>query len=126
MSKDVTTMSQFDLETSIGRLKEQLKPLEDRLNEILNEKSFEIEERLKIAMKGKGDFTLDELRFSRTSRCVCGEGIAYPKHSMNGNGYWLCSAILIGLADRTIDHVRYPFSMYEIKSENETQTTRPS
>ena len=124
MSQDVTTMTKFELEAAIRRQKELLKPLEDRLREICNEELFNNEERLNLALQGKGDFTLDELRFSRTSRCVCGEGIAYPLNS-SPNGYWICSAILLGLADRTIDHVRYPFSMYEIKSENETQTTRP-
>lgn len=34
MSNDITTMSQFELETAIRRQKELLKPLEDRLDEL--------------------------------------------------------------------------------------------
>jgi hypothetical protein len=46
------------------------------------------------------------------------------------NGYWDCSAILLGTADPNVKHeARLPFAFYEIKGEGQPSvkgaTTRP-
>lgn len=79
------------------------------------------------------------LIYAATKRCLCGAGLAYEPGGESGRpiqGYWDCSAILLGEAIPTgepgsVQHVdRLPFTFYEIKSEQQPsaqgQTTRPS
>jgi hypothetical protein len=79
--------------------------------------------------KGTGSFTDDELTYAAYARCLCGEGMAYPKKGAP-NGYWDCSAILKGTARQDIKHeVKLPFAFWSVKSENQPSaggaTTRP-
>lgn len=85
-----------------------------------------------------------KLTYAATTRCPCGAGLAYPTDGPGDpdsplnwpfNGYWDCSAILLGEAiesgqEKSVQHTaQLPFSFYEIKSENqpsaEGATTRP-
>lgn len=78
------------------------------------------------------------LTYSATARCPCGAGMAYGPMTYDNdstfkkpyNGYWDCSAILDGTADKNVKHeAKLPFSFYEIKSEDQPsakgRTTRP-
>ena len=71
-------------------------------------------------------FTDEELRYSATSLCPCGHGLAYPKNC-SPHHYWDCSAILKGIADPKLQHTaKLPFAFYDVKSEDERRgTTRP-
>lgn len=79
-----------------------------------------------------------KLTYAATQRCLCGAGMAYGDMTYDEdssfvkpyNGYWDCSAILDGTADKNIKHeAKLPFSFYEINSENQPSargdTTRP-
>lgn len=75
---------------------------------------------------------LERLTFAQGARCDCGAGLAYDPAGESGKsmqGYWDCSAILLGTADQSVPHsARYPFAFYDIKSERQypgNQTTRP-
>ena len=80
--------------------------------------------------KGKRFFEKGDLIFAATQRCAaCGAGLAYPK-GCGPDHQWTCSAVLMGTFDRAVDnHGAFPFSMYEIKSEEQPSahgaTTRP-
>jgi len=64
-------------------------------------------------------FTDDELAYSATTLCPCGHGLAYPK-ACGIHYHWDCSAILKGIANRTIEHTsQLPFAYYDIKGESE-------
>ena len=80
-----------------------------------------------------------DLTWAATARCQCGAGLAYNEDCQEPgspmmwpyNGYWDCSAIILGTADRSVRHkARLPFAFYEIKSDNQPSangaTTRPS
>lgn len=70
-------------------------------------------------------FTDSELFYSRSARCPCGAGLAYPK-GCGASHYWDCSAILKGTEDKTVVHTdQLPFSMYDIKGERDGESTRP-
>lgn len=83
-------------------------------------------------------YTDSELRYSATSRCKCGTGLAYPKDGSQPDDAsvfamvsdWWCATILKGEAAGTVRHDVYPFSQYEILSEDQPsaqgRTTRPS
>lgn len=74
----------------------------------------EIERRIAACEK----FDDSELVYSATTLCPCGYGLAYPKR-IGMHGAWYCSGILTHRAnDPTVVHHSYPFSMYDIKSEN--------
>lgn len=112
-------------------LEEQLIPINDKLLNIYKKESLEIDERIDKAFKGYGNFKDTELRYSAIKRCVCGAGLAYPKNKIDLHGSWYCSNILLGKADKSVQHDKgFPFAFYEIKSENESsahnQTTRPN
>ncbi len=68
------------------------------------------------------------LYYSATGRCACKAGLAYPADN-DIHGSWICSAVLLGTADPTVQHDRYPFAFYSIKGESQVtqgyQTTRP-
>lgn len=73
------------------------------------------------------------LVYAATSRCKCGLGLAYEPGGESGkpiHGFWDCSGILLGTADRDVQHHDiFPFMFYEIKSERQPSaeglTTRP-
>ena len=76
---------------------------------------------------------LERLTFARSTRCHCGLGMAYDPHGILGvkepfkvMSQWECSGILLGTADKNLEHTPpYPFAFYEIKSETPEETTRP-
>lgn len=89
-------------------------------------------------MKTKKPFKDKQLIYSSHARCKCGEGLAYPR-GIGFRGKWDCAGVLTGRingdavyeksADNKFLHEEYPFSFYEIKSENQPSaygaTTRP-
>jgi hypothetical protein len=89
------------------------------------EKSAVITKRLE-----DGDvFTDAELKYAAYARCPCGAGMAYPRNTSTF-GYWDCSAILKGTADKNVQHTaQKPFTFWEIKGEGQPSvngaTTRP-
>jgi len=75
-----------------------------------------------------------KMTYAATARCPCGAGLAYDDTCVGspfrGPSYWDCSEILLGTADKTVQHTaKLPFVFYEIKSENQPSakgaTTRP-
>lgn len=76
------------------------------------------------------------LRFSATARCECGAGLAYDVDLRDPFGSWECADILRGLAvpkgqeGAKVHSPPFPFSFYEIKSEDQPSamgaTTRPA
>jgi hypothetical protein len=72
------------------------------------------------------DVRLQELRamtintrlvYAAHARCPCGAGMAYDPA---GDDCWDCSDILMGTADRDVQHTaRLPFIFYELKSETQ-------
>lgn len=79
-----------------------------------------------------------KLTYAATKRCPCGAGLAYGDMTVEKdspynypyNGYWDCSAIIDGTADKDAKHTaKLPFQFYEIKSEDQPsadgRTTRP-
>lgn len=68
-------------------------------------------------------FTDDELVYSANQLCPCGHGLAYPK-DCGPSHYWDCSAILKGIADKSVQHTgQLPFAFYYIKVESERNGT---
>lgn len=122
-------MEKEKLKAEISDLEMQIKPKRDRLREIYFEEEKETEERIQKAMKGQGDFNLEELRFASKDRCICSAGFAYPT-GIGIHGSWYCSTILMGKAIHGSSHSdALPFSFYNIKSEDQPSangvTTRP-
>lgn len=110
----------------IAKLKAQLEPLQKELDLIYVEEGKETEEKVEACYNKTDKFELSELRFARHTLCECRLGMAYPLNS-NVRGAWHCSGILLGTADEKVKHSgSMPFAFYEVKSENETQTTRPA
>lgn len=81
---------------------------------------------------------MKQLVYAAHNRCPCGAGLAYDPHGGDKNsvfkfphnGYWDCSAILLGTADKGVQHTaQLPFAFYEILSECQPSargaTTRP-
>lgn len=124
-----------ELQQQIEAFEKQIEPLEEELNQLIVSERKIAQQRILLANQGRGDFKLDELTFAAFSRCDCGAGLAYPPNAGLW-GSWMCSDILLGRAipankEGAKTHIDgYPFSMYEIKSENQTSangmTTRPS
>lgn len=95
----------------------------DAAQEIINAYHEEQRQAFDVRLATNTPFTDDELRYSATTLCPCGHGMAYPKGCTPGH-YWDCSAILKGIEDRGVKHTdKLPFSMYDIKSENEYRGT---
>lgn len=75
----------------------------------------------------------NDLTYAATARCPCGAGLAYPSNVNPLDGYWDCSAILLGTAvpsgqPGSVTHIaQLPFIFWEIKSERQPgrSTTRP-
>lgn len=85
-------------------------------------------------MATKRDKQLKAMTFAATARCSCGAGLAYDatcvEEPFRYPSYWDCSAILLGEADKTVQHTaKLPFAFYELKSDNQPSangaTTRP-
>lgn len=78
---------------------------------------------------GNGEIFKDEdLVYSAHAICEkCGVGLAYPK-ACGLHHQWTCSAVLKGIGTDK-GHSAFPFSFYEIKSENQPSangaSTRP-
>ena len=101
------------------------KEIERRRLEEFHTKAREIKARLD---RGEA-FTPEELLFAAGARCRCGAGMAYPM-GLGINGFWDCSAILMGTASKEIQHSdRLPFALYEVHAETSIRaggrTTRP-
>lgn len=114
-----------ELEQLIQDKEKELDPLKKELRKLYEKEQEECAEKINRCYNRTDKFTLEELRYSRTSRCGCGAGMAYPL-TTSPRGDWHCGAILTGTAEAGTEHSpALPFMMYEVKSENETQTTRP-
>jgi hypothetical protein len=75
-------------------------------------------------LKDNPVFTDDELVYSRETLCPRGHGLAYPC-GCDPFHYWDCSAILKGIADKTVQHTgQLPFAFYDVKAEVDGLTTR--
>lgn len=104
------------------------------LNRRLADASAIVENRIAACergVRGAALFAPDDLTYAGRARCPCGAGLAYPDGCDPFTGAWRCSAILTGAAEPGTTHESpKPFSMYDIKSENEHAsggaTTRPS
>jgi len=118
-----------ELLKKIKKLEDKLKGLNESLEKIYAKEENIVSDRIAKALKGHGDFTLDELKFAATVRCQCGAGMCYPDN-ISVWGAWYCSSILMGSADRNAVHTSsLPFNLYEVKSETQPsaqgKTTRP-
>jgi hypothetical protein len=117
-----------DLQKKIEALEKELKPLQDELRKHHISEYEQIEEKLKLCDQNKYKFVADELTFSAISRCPCGAGLAYP-NNCSPHGYWDCSAILMGVAEKVEHTAKLPFAFYDVKSEKSNRwpgaTTRP-
>lgn len=97
---------------------------QDKAKEIINQYHTEKREEFNQRLIDNPIFTDDELYYSRFDLCPCGHGLAYPKNC-GVHHYWDCSAILKGIADKTVMHTdQLPFAFYDIKGERGEQTTR--
>lgn len=78
-------------------------------------------------LKSGAPFTDDELVYSRSTRCPCGAGLAYPK-ACGPMHYWDCAAILKDQARGAgVQHTdQKPFTFWDIKGERDGETTRPA
>ena len=96
---------------------------QDEAKSLINQYHAEQQEVFERRMQDNPIFTDDELRYSESSLCPCGYGLAYPK-SCGMNHHWDCSGILTGRADESVQHTaRLPFSMYSIRSESSGKGT---
>lgn len=112
------------LKQEIADLEAELAPKQQRLNDLYRAEAQAVDDRIKLADQGKGDFTLEELRFSAGAKCECGAGLAYPLGS-GAWGSWHCSDILLGRAlPQTEEGSKrhnspLPFMLYSIASEDQ-------
>lgn len=103
---------------------DEIERLEKIIDDYHEQKANEFIKRHEDFLKGKSFYKDDELRFSKTTLCPCGFGLAYPK-GCGGNHYWDCAGVLKGTADKGVEHCgELPFVFYDIKSEDEERTTR--
>lgn len=108
-----------ELLQQIRYIEESLIPLRRELEYIIEKETTNIKNRINGCYELTDKFELSELVFAAFSKCKCGHGLAYPTN-IGIHGGWHCSEILLGNASFTDLHVRaMPFSMYEIKSENQ-------
>lgn len=85
----------------------------------MKEQAEAFQERFKRFESGAEPFKDEDLIYSAETLCPCGHGIAYPK-GCGGFHHWDCSAILKGIADRSVQHTgQLPFTFYEVKSEQQ-------
>lgn len=127
-------MDSKELQDKISDLERQLKPLKEAQQKLRIEENLKVQQRITSAINGKTVFDDADLTYSAGARCECGAGLAYP-NNVGMHGAWYCADILTGKAKRDesgllADHHQcFPFSFYEIKSENQPSangfTTRP-
>lgn len=82
----------------------------------------EFAKRWEAFAKGEKVFLDEELRYSATSLCQCGHGLAYPKNVPFGapeGRAWYCSAALKGIADAGEHDGPFPFTFWQVKSEDD-------
>lgn len=89
-----------------------------------------VEELARVERARQGKTVPEDLKYSATSRCCCGAGLAFVM-DMNIHGHWDCSAILLGVASSGAKHTaQMPFAYYNIKCEGQPSangaTTRPT
>jgi hypothetical protein len=123
-----------ELRQQIDEKRAELKPLENELSSIYRDQEEQIRILINQANAGKYRFQDTDLVYSATTRCRCGEGLAYPK-GIGPNGSWFCAGILTGRAldvpnFKEVEHDSgYPFTFYSIISETQPRanghTTRP-
>jgi len=102
---------------------EKAKTQHEESEKIINQYHMEKRQRFEQRMKDNPVFTDDELFYSARDLCPCGHGLAYPK-DCSPNHYWDCSAILKGIADKTVEHcAQLPFAYYSIKGESKHNGT---
>lgn len=112
--------------SALRKIMQAGKVAEQQWMRLQNAKSHAIAHRL-----GKADFTPKELVYAAWQRCSkCDCGFAYPKE-IGPRGAWYCSTLLTDSAADPKDHDdAYPFTFFDIKSENQPSangaTTRPS
>lgn len=99
------------------------KESKNKADEIINEYHKERVQETDAKLKSGHAFKDEELHYSATSLCPCGHGLAYAK--LTGmRGYWDCSAILKGIADKNVQHTgQLPFALYDVKGESEHRGT---
>ena len=91
----------------------------DAADEVIRAFYLQKENDFKARLESGKPFTDDELVYAAFTLCPCGHGLAYPK-ACGMSHYWDCSAILKGIADKTVKHTgRLPFAFYSVKSEEE-------
>lgn len=91
--------------------------------ESVNQYHREQQEAFDLRLKENPIFTDEELTYSAVTLCPCGHGLAYPK-KCGAFHYWDCSAILKGVADKSVKHeAQLPFTFYNIKGENDRNGT---
>lgn len=96
---------------------------ERTINKYQQQKNAEFRARYQKYMDGEDFFNDDELTYSANFFCPCGNGAAYPKGCDTWH-HWECSAILKGVADRSVTHMaKHPFAFYSIKTESEHNGT---
>lgn len=113
-------MSYADTMAKIADAKADLRKLEDRAHAQWLE-------------EGRARPLLERLRFAAHARCRCRLGLAYDpwgESGRAGRGAWTCSGVLLGTADRNVQHDEpKPFAFYEIESEGQPSacgaSTRP-
>lgn len=102
---------------------EEAKVQKKASEDIINQYHKEDAERFRKRLEENPIFTDDELIYSAQTLCPCGHGLAYPK-GCPMNFYWDCSAILKGIADKTVKHTdKLSFMMYDVKGESERRGT---
>ena len=118
MSTDKKEIRRKEIQAELTVLEDKVQNLRLELTNLNKQDSAIIEQRLKKAMSGNGDFSTEELTFSAHATCDCGAGLCYPK-KIGVRGSWYCSLILLGKASKDMRHTApLPFSFYNIKSEN--------
>jgi hypothetical protein len=81
-------------------------------------------------MPSMSNRTHADLIYAAYTRCPCGAGLAHLVDVTKDTQYWDCSAILLGTADKAVQHTgQLPFAFYDVKSEQQISvagaTTRP-
>ncbi len=128
-------MEKENLTNQINELEAQLKPLREKLNEVLRRQEEETDLKIKRCLLNQDKFNDDELTYAADARCDCGAGFAYA-NTTGVRGSWYCSDILTGRAipgnmEGAKNHAsKMSFIFHEIKSENQPRangrTTRPT
>lgn len=125
-------MARIELDADERAMFEQAKQLEKQASDLRSAAIESQRRRMKAMAVG------ERLVYAAHSRCPCGAGLAYdPCYEEKDSPFvgslsnaWDCSAILLGTADRAVQHTgRLPFAFYDVKEEGQPSaygaTTRP-